>query len=284
MNLCYADTIPIRTILDKLGLEPVAETCDHAFFLSPFNPHHPVPSLKVDHRSNTWSDTSTSSKGGPFEMVQAWLVHQGFQGTEEDVLHWLRFNIGYPSLVTLFGLTEGTPLDTYTLLSKTTLQEGALIRYAMRQGIARDQAGKMFKQIHVRSMDTGEEFKALGYRNEVGGYAIYSPHVAGMTPIAAISFIRGREHKPEGVNVFKNIFDYYAVMRSRQDTPFDQDSIILHDYACADDAATYIRGYRYKHLYSWFPADERGRRTTEAFDWLCGTEPDLKHRAMSLDM
>ncbi|QQR86923.1 MAG: hypothetical protein IPJ76_01475 [Flavobacteriales bacterium] len=274
----------MRDILNKIGLRPAAENHEYSFFRSPFNPPWAVASLKVDHGHNSWSDTPTDNKGGPFELVQAWLIHQGFKSAEDDVLHWLRFNIGYPSLVTLFGLTDETEAGNYTLLSKIALQEGALIRYAMRQGIGRKQAGEMFHQVHVRNSVTRNEYRALGFRNEDGGFALYSPHVTGMTSPVAVSFIRGRVHKPEGVNVFKTIFDYRAVVRSRSDTPFDQDSIILHDFACADDAATYIRAYGYRQLYSWFDCSERGTRATEAFDWLCATEPGLTHRTMSVDL
>jgi hypothetical protein len=284
MNREYAATIPLQDILKNFGLMPVTKSDHQSFFTSPFDPQRVATGLVVDHRHNTWHDTATRSAGGPVELVQAWLLRQGYNASEDDVLHWLRFNISYPSLVVAFDLSDSSEHGTHELVSKTGLRDRALIRYAMRQGIGYEQAKRMFNQVHVRYTVTGSEFLALGYRNEDGGYALYNPYVTGTTQTAAISFIRGREHKPDGVHVFKTIFDYCAVVRSRGDTPFDQDSIILHDFACADDAATYIRAYGYKQLYSWFAGDEYGRRATEAFDWLCATEPDLKHRAMSNDL
>jgi hypothetical protein len=280
MNLQYAGTIPLCEILEKLGLRPASENGDLSFYPSPFNYNQPNLSLEVHNGANTWRDLSTGRAGGPVELVKAGLVLRGFKSSEVDVLSWFRVNISYPSLVAKFKLAEGKRRGTYELVKESSLKEGALVRFAMRRGLTREQAKKTFKEVEVRNIATGKEFRALGLRNEDGGYAIFSSHVDALIGPMAISFIRGREWTPTQFNAFRSIFDYLDALKQRGNVPFDAGSIILHSYACADDAATYLRGYGYTHLYTWFDEAERGSKATEAFAWLCSTDQTLKHVAI----
>lgn len=283
MNRSYADTIPVDHILSKMGLAPKKEEGNRSSYDCPFRPRQSEADLIVNHLTNKWQDTLTKHEGLPFDLVRTWLEYQGMPSTDDNVLHWLRFNVGYPSLQTMFGLTDRGQIGDYEFLFHTVLKELSLVRYALRQGVSSERAKQVFRQVHVRNGATGNEFRALGYRNEEGGYAIYSPHVVDMTKASSVSFIRGRATSSLQVHVFKSIFDYLAVLNDRHGVFFDDDCIILHVYRCSDDAATYIRGYNYTQVCTWFDVSEHGRRATEAFGWLCATEVGLKHLPMRMN-
>lgn len=275
MNPEYANTIPLRDILHKLGSNPVQENTDCLYYLSIFE-EGDTPQLKVHKATNRWEDVHACRSGGPLELVQGWLQQQGLKCAEADVLHWLKFTIGYPSLIEKFGLKKPEADNLYSIAFKTGLQEQSLIRYVLQQGFSFNQAKRFFKQVYVLNKATGKEFRALGMRNEEGGYALYSPHLEAMTAPLSVSFIRGEKNDYERVYVFKTPFDYRRALQLYPAIAA-HDSMILHAYGCADPATAYVRGFGYKRLYTVFDDSPEGQCATEAFAWLCSTEQDLKH-------
>lgn len=247
MNVSYANTIPMRKILRQLKLPDLPEG---------------------DSRSVV-------------ELVQDWLQGQGLHCTEADALHWLKFNIGYPAMADKFRLPTVAATEQYAIAFKTTLQEKSLIRYVQQKGFSLGAAKSLFKQVYVRNQSTGKEFRALGMRNEEGGYALYSPHLATMTDPLSVSFIRGEENDYKRVYLFKTPFDYCAALQAYPDIA-THDSIILHQYGCVDHAAAYLRGFGYQRLYTVFDRSAEGQRATEALRWLCTTEQQLRHYSLLL--
>ena len=278
MNPVYVQTISLPVILEKLGLSPVEENATHCLYHSPFH-DQPVPTFKVCIADNTWCDTHTRSSGGTMQLVQGWLLHKGLACTEADTLHWLKFNIGYPSMVQKFGLQKVETTDQYSIVFKTVLHEKSLVRYALQKGFSYSEAKRFFKQVYVLNKATGKEFRALGIRNEEGGYALYNPHLEAMAGPVSISFIRGDSNDYGRIYVFRSPFDYRRALQLYPSIAED-DSILLHAYGCADHAAGYIRGFGYKRLYTVFGDSPEGQRATEAFRWLCSTEQGMKHYSL----
>src|SRR5690606_19286043 len=99
--------------------------------------------------------------------------------------------IGYPVMAEKFGLQKVKTTDQYSIVFKTGLQEKSLVRYALQKGFSYSDAKRFFKQVYVLNKATGKEFRALGMRNEDGGYALYNPHLEALAGPASISFIRG---------------------------------------------------------------------------------------------
>lgn len=247
MNVSYANTLPMREILRKLKLPDLS---------------------KDDNRTVV-------------ELVQDWLQGQGLRCTEADALHWLKFNIGYPSMVDKFRLPAVAATELYSIAFKTALQEKSLVRYVLQKGFTHAEAKRIFKQVYVLNKSTGKEFRALGMRNEDGGYALYSPHLEAHTAPVSVSFIRGEHNDYQRVYIFKTPFDYRRALQTYPDIAM-HDSIILHAYGCIDDAATYLRGFNYQRLYTIFDNSAEGQRATEALQWLCTTERQLPHYSLLL--
>ena len=276
----YALTIPLHTILDKSGLQPTGQTGDLIFYPSPFGTGSDAV-LHISPADNSWYDSSTQSGGDAVALVCALLAKRKERCSKKDALHWLKFNIGYPSLLEGIDLSGEVPATcTYHIQCKTILLDPGLIRYLSDRDIDTRTARVLFKQLYLVNEVTGKEFLALGFKNEEGGYAIYNPHTTGCIGSSAITFIRGRKAKPRGVHVFKDIFGYRAVVKAGGGEPLNEDSIILNNYANLDNAAAYIRGYGYRTLTTWFDNSNTGNKVTAAFRWLCTTEENLNHQIM----
>lgn len=281
MNIEYATTIPLHDILGKMGLHPVEQDHTGIRLYPSFLHENPAPSLQIDISNNTWQDSYTGEEGGPLSLVAAWLKIRNEHCALVNVLHWLKFNIGYPALIRFMGLPEEQPAtETFYIIAHVKLQEASLIRYAMKRGIPMPVAKELFRQVYVQNISTGTEFVALGFRNEDNGYSIYNAHTEMHLPSLAITFIRGKP-KPNTVHIFKDIFNYHAALKERSGALFDGDSIILNTWRNLDNAAAYIRGYGYQIVCTWFDNSPAGLKAAEAVDFLAMTEPDLLHKTMN---
>lgn len=283
MNIEYAQTIELRAILNKMGLQEAAEKTTGILLYPSFMNEAAPLSLQVNTTRNSWHDSSTGAGGGPAELVAAWLDSREEPCALPDVLHWLKFTIGYPLLASFMEQPDQSAVGSrYRIASRVTLQEGSLIRYAVDMGFSVDEAIACFQQLYIANRKTGHEFVALGFRNEDGGYSIYNRHTEMHLAPYAITFIRGKA-KPDTVHVFKDIFDYCAAIRERNGKPFAGDSIILNSWQSLDNAAAYIRGYGYRNLCSWLADNPAGIQASAALDFLARTEPDLIHTMMHIE-
>ncbi len=279
MNIEYASTIPLRDILGKMGLQPAQQNNRLLLYRSPFQ--DPDSLFQINTEDNTWCDNASQTGGGPIEFVRAYLAHRGKPCTLSDALHWLKFNIGYPSLLAGIQLPEDEHQPgEYQFRFKTLLLEKGLIRYIENRGIPVALARQFLKQVYIRNKTTGKEFLALGLKNEDGGYAIHSPFITTHLVPQAITFIRGTPGTG-GVRIFLTVFDFLTAVTGRDGTLFTEDSIILNSYQCLDNAAAYIRGYGYDKLYTSFDQTQNGQQATRACTFLAATEPDLQHILMS---
>lgn len=279
MNIEYAQSIPLRAILDKAGIQAAGQAPAGTWlYVSPFSGSG---SLQVNETDNTWQDAHTQRGGGSYELVAALLEQRKEHCAAVNVLKWLKFNIGYPPLSRFLDLPPDTTADhLFKRICKVKLQEAGLIRYAMSRGVAFPVARELFKQIYVLNKATGNEFVALGFKNEDGGFMIYNAHIEACLSPAAITFIRGTENKPDTVHIFKDVFAYHAAVSARSGKLFKGDCIILNTWGCMDNAAAYIRGYGYEVLRTWFDNSSTGQQATQAFRWLCATEEKLTHQAV----
>lgn len=279
MNIEYAQTIPLREILDKAGiLSKGQDQKGTLLYVSPFSKDG---ELAVNEGANTWYDRHAPTEGGPCELVQFLLQQRGEQSAKVNILKWLKFHIGYPPLSRFLDLPPDTTADhLYKCICKVKLQEPGLIRYALSRGISFPVSKELFRQFYVQNKATGNEFVALGFKNEDGGFMLYNAYVEACLSPAAVTFKRGQASKPDTVHIFKDVFHYQAAIRARSGQPFHGDSIILNMWGCIDNAAAYIRGYGYEVLRTWFDNSTTGRQATAAFRWLCSTEEGLSFQAV----
>jgi hypothetical protein len=121
MNIEYANTIPMREILAKLGLFAVQEHAPLYVYPSPFYKDK-RPTLHVNDELNIWFDSEAGISGNPVEFLKAFLKLDDLPCSHVDAIDWLKVNIGYPSLL------EGIHLP----MSKQTVARFLSIRHALQ--------------------------------------------------------------------------------------------------------------------------------------------------------
>lgn len=261
MDIVQAKAIPLRRIFAVLKLDPTPTLNGLDLYPSPFNPEQ-QSMLVVNPATNTWVDPVANEEGDSVSLVCRYLESQDLRCGVMDALRWLRNMIGHEHRRINLppSIPDYTQADSlYRIKEETYLFDPLLIGYLEDQrGLPFGFARTYFKQVTVLNTANGKSFIALGVKNEDGGFAIRNQLNKAHVGKRAITFIRGRKHKPANVHVFKDMFDYLSIVLLRNGRRFDGDSIILNSADCLQDMTGYIANYGYRYLHSWMSSDSAG--------------------------
>lgn len=275
MDIPLAKTIPLRRIFDVWGIRPVPIRNGLDLYASPFNEER-RSKLVVNPVTNTWFDPVTGQTGNTIQLVCLYLQSQGLNHAAMDALRWLKNMTGKQGKAIELppDMPDYKSMDKiYAIKDVSYLSDPALIRYLeLRRGIPFHMARHKVKQLLLKNKQTGKNFVAIGFPNEDGGYAIRNPKIKAHIGARAISFIRGKTPKPDGVHIFKDVYDFLSAIIYRNGKLFDEDSIILNSMDCLQDMTGYIRNYGYAYLRTWLGNDEPSKAYIALLQAFCTTE------------
>lgn len=268
-------------ILSRLNFTPVSHTSEQAIYQSPFS-KNVNERFTITIASNTWSDSMLRSSGKPIDFVCAWLGHRGENNTVPDAKRWLKNIVLAPRNINLSPFPDFTAEeDKYQIRGVLPLMHFLLVRYVESRCIPREIAMDYLREVRVYNTATKKVFRALGIRNEDGGYFIRNSRLKANIQPATISFIRGEDAKPNAVHIFKDIFDFLSAVTYGEGKPFRHDSIILNAWSCLNDVFPYIKNYGYEKVYTWLDNSDLGSIATNALDAQFRTEEGLRHISMN---
>ncbi|OJW77921.1 MAG: hypothetical protein BGO69_10755 [Bacteroidetes bacterium 46-16] len=277
MKIEHAHTIPLREILFKLGLKPLKNHKNTLVYLSPFSLNK-TPTFKLYTHTNTWHDSASDCGGTTVEFAQAHLKNHGHHHTETDALRWLK-NISFNA--TLAAQFAPKPQPDFIIRNILPLTHVALLRYLDKRKIERRYIADHFRELRVFNPATRKLFRAIGFRNEEDGYALYNPATERFTKPHAISFIRGTTPKPDSIHLFKDIFDYLSLLSARRSHLLEGDAIILNRYSSLDNAVAYIRNYGYLNCYLWLDNSADGFKAAKLLTPILSLEDNLIIKRMN---
>lgn len=282
MNIDYANTIPLREILDKMGLSPISAEDHILVYQSPFNQCADAI-LKVNTQNNTWYETTLQIRGNVLSLVNRQLAYENKNNTPSDCLRWIKNTVGYVVLQTPKGLAEYYEMDArYLVKDASYISSGFLIAYLEDvRRIPLHFAVPLLKEVTIFNQKCGKEFKALGIENEDGGFAIRNPYIKGNTSPQSISFIRGTDPKPVTIHLFKDVMDYLSAIAHNGGKKFRGDTIILNATTNIPKSSGYIRNYGYEKAVTWFDNTGEGRVITHHYRTFFKSEPGIRHLMMN---
>lgn len=262
MNIEKAKTIPITKILEKLNLKPTKSNEKESWYLSPFR-NEKTPSFHIHNHKNLWFDFGEATGGDTVKLVQVLLERQGNDNSVSEALKWLDNNIdGNISYQPPRSQDEGENTPVLKLKSVTSIKNIALKHYLEKRGIPLSVAEKLLKQVSFINKKSGKTIFALGLENEEEGYELRNSFFKGCIGQKSISFIRGTQPKPSGINIFEGVFDYLSVITQRNGKQLQNDTIILNSLSCLKQIKPYIKDYGYQFGYTWLDNDQAGKKAT----------------------
>jgi hypothetical protein len=283
MNIEQAKHILISVILDKLKLTPQRKNGHKVLYFSPLRKEK-TPSLWVDTNTNLWCDFGDSKwKGGDgIHLVRAYLDSEGEHCAVPDALRWLKNMTGFiPDIRPVTDLADTPTEKTLVLKHTKKLVNERLIEYGCSRGIPKSLLEKHFEQALVFNHRSQKNFYALSMRNEERGYELRTPYFKGCIGKKYISFIRGTQPKPDGINIFEGSFDFLSMVAQQNGKPLKNDALILHSLCNLKKATAYIKNYGYKNCFTWMDNDAPGKEAVKSWDEFCKTEEGLTHLAMN---
>ncbi|MBS1585508.1 MAG: toprim domain-containing protein [Bacteroidetes bacterium] len=282
MNIDYANSIPLRVILAKMGSQPRSSIGRELNYRSPLDPQK-NSILIVDTETNVWRDIGLQVGGNVVQLVCAYLKATGEHSTMVDALRWIKNMVGYAVLIPPSNAEDHSLQDSLlSLVDVEHISSLPLIEYLedMRK-IPFDYARFVLKEVTVLNSKSGNYFKALGLQNEEKGFAIRNPFVKAQVKPAAVSFMRGQVVKPSGIHIFKDVLDYLSLISYRSGDPLTNDALILNSLKCMPESAAYIRHYGYSNAFTWLDNDIIGDAATRQYARFLKTEPNLRHVRMN---
>lgn len=262
MNIEKAKGIPIARILEKINLRPVKSTGKESCYLSPFRSEK-TASFHVHNHKNLWFDFGEAKGGDTVSLVQAILQQLGQDDSVSAALKWLDNSIdGNIAYLPPVATEQAEQQPVLTLKSVSQIKNIALVHYLGKRGIPLSVGAKVLKQISFANEKTGKTIFALGLLTEEESYEARNSFFKGSIGKKGISFIRGTQPKPSGINIFEGMFDYLSLITQQNGQPLKNDSIVLNSLSCMKQIKPYLYQYGYQFGYSWLDNDEAGRKAT----------------------
>lgn len=169
-----------------------------------------------------------------------------------------------------------------TMTKIQAVSDEGLIDYMAGLSIPAHTTKKYLKELTLYNRKAKKHFVTLGMLNEDEGYELRSLYISDCSfGDRDVSFIRGRQIKPDHLHVFPDRDDFLAVVAREKGQQLEGDAIVLHSLDLLHKVPPYLYQYEYKNLYSWMENNHDGRRAKNKLNLFCAVEHGLQHRAMN---
>jgi hypothetical protein len=283
MNIDHAKAIPMAEILNRLNIYPKRKTHLKEWYLSPLR-QEKTASFLLDTKTNRWHDFGEGVGGDLIDFACAYLKACREAHTISDALRWIKnMGVGPYQISPVYEFADQPIEKDASLIIKSNkpIQHLGLLQYLAKRGIPLEVAHHHLKEIRVQNTRTKKCFTALGFQNEESGFELRNPFFKGCLGAKAISFIRGRAPKPDGIHLFEGFMDYLSAVSELNGQLFKADTIILNSLSCLKQAIPYMQNYGYRVAYSWMDNDPAGKKATAALSEFFRAEADLQHTPMN---
>ena len=250
--------IPIRVILQRLGINPKKEKGDNIWYLSPWRTES-LPSLHVRQSTNTWIDFGEQMSGTDnIDLV----VRLGIATTPYDAAMWINEHFLSPLGNTLldesFSIKVSAPSqksEGSQVVEIKPISKGKLATYFYEcRRIPFSILSKFCVEVHYTT-ETQQVYYGAGIANIRGGYAVRNPMRKINVRPAGISLISGSRST---CLMFEGMTDFLSFVTLHPDNK--DDKIILNSVELLNHAIPLLGDYHSIECY--LDNDKAGKRAT----------------------
>lgn len=251
MNCSEINKICLISILSSIGYNPIKIAREDHWYLSPFR-EEKKPSFKVCRELNLFYDFGLGCGGTVIDFLIRYYdctVRQAverisscnFSFQQQPIQSIRRYNpVKRRSII----IERIEPIHSYNLVA-----------YLQERGID----APLYPLIdEVSYKANGYSFKAIGFKNDLGGYELRSAQFKGCTNKAITSIIK---NSSKLINVFEGFFDYLSYLKLQKECCQDESYLILNSLVNIKDAYDLLDKFSNIELY--LDADAAGRNTTK---------------------
>lgn len=251
-----AKEIDMISYLSTLGFQPTKVTRDDYWYLSPLR-NEKTASFKVNAKLNRWYDHGMG-KGGS-------LVDFGMLFFNCSLGVFLKEHCGNVSLshpVTSFQNKSQQSPSKLIILKEQPLCAAPLLRYLRQRKIPIEIATAFCQE--VRFNVNNRTYDAIGFKNDLGGFEIRSPHLKlSSFPKGITTFGQNNSE----VLVFEGFFDFLSFKTLHTHSlKNEQDYVVLNSLAMIEKARPFMEQHQLIRLF--LDRDQAGEKCTHtALNW-----------------
>jgi Toprim-like len=254
MNTHQAKAESLPDFLGRLGIAPSNIRGNDVWYKSPFRPDERTPSFKIDRTKNVWYDHALGQGGTIIDFVGA------LHGTTEiprilaiiaDVLG----NAPRPMAAAMPPVSQ-KPKERPIIESVQAISDRSLEVYLQTRGIPIDLARLYLKEVAYR---VGEnDYRALGFGNDAGGFEVRSAHFKGSLGKKDITSIV--QASSQSTAVFEGFFDFLSVLTHYQRDQSNANVLVMNSLAMVERSIEKMQALDTRRIHAYLDHDEAGRR------------------------
>ena len=150
---------------------------------------------------------------------------------------------------------DARELSIKIIAAKQPIQDLMLCRYLRQRRIAKNIADKYCYEVEFRNAEKEKIFKAVGFKNDAGGYELRNEYFKGSSSPKDINLL---DNKANSISVFEGFFDFlsYQAVHQNQEQPLTN-FLILNSLSFFERSLSLMETHKQIHLY--LDNDEAGR-------------------------
>ncbi|PKP33275.1 MAG: hypothetical protein CVT99_02145 [Bacteroidetes bacterium HGW-Bacteroidetes-16] len=258
MNANQCKRIKISDYLATKNIAPskVLKNGDSFLYLSPIR-NERTASFFVDNSKNVWYDQG-AGKGGTIIDLAMLLEGVPIRGALEYFTnHTVKQN------AFSFNQQKNEAVETKSQIeivqTNSNIDSGILVDYLTGRKISPSLASIYCDEIHYKPVSSYQEpYRAIGFKNDKGGYEIRSRHFKGGTSPKYYTTIK--ETVDDEVNLFEGFFDFLSALTYYRVNFLEGTTIILNSVAFMDKVIPMLSSF--KVVNSYLDNDKAGDEAT----------------------
>ena len=275
LSCTTAKQIDLVEYLAALGFQPQKIRNQDYWYLSPLRKEK-TPSFKVNRNRNIWFDFGEGTGGDMIdfgcqffkcsirellELLSDYSRSRNFSFHPHTHLPTVQTESTFKKALST-GEKEGDGAGKINVLLEQALTSSALVQYLQKRCIPMGIAQTYLREIHFELY--GKTGKAIGFKNNKGGFELRNEHFKGSSSPKAYTFY---DHAASEITVFEGFFDFLSFLvltRNNQDP--NTNFLVLNSLSFFHPAKELMDRHQQVNLY--LDGDGQGRNyTRQAIAW-----------------
>ena len=265
MNCGQANQIDLVDYLHALGYDPGKIRREDFWYLSPLRDEKEV-SFKVNKNKNIWYDHGLGKGGRLVDFATEYYRCDVSKALQKIASFRKQKNLQnypvrppvHPQENNLFDEKDARETAIKIIAAKQPIQNPTLCRYLMERRIDKNIADRYCHEVIFTIADKEKEYRAIGFKNNAGGYELRNEYFKGSSSPKYVSYIN---NKADNITVFEGFFDYLSYQTIHQNREQNLTNfLVLNSLSFFERSLLLMEKHESIHLY--LDNDEAGRKCT----------------------
>lgn len=266
MNCAEANQLDLVDYLDSIGFQSKKIRGNDHWYYSPFR-EEKEPSFKINRRKNIWYDHGAGKGGSLIDFVVEFYkcdVNNALQKLSSFHPQKLVNNNHQRPLFhlhenSLLNHRDATETGIRIIAAKQPVDDLFLCRYVRQRSIEKTIVDTYAYEVNFTAGEKEKIFKAIGFKNNAGGYELRNEYFKGSSSPKYISYFN---NEAKDLAVFEGFFDFlgYKTMLQNQEHQLSNFRV-LNSLSFFKRSLLLMEKHERIHLY--LDHDNAGRKWTE---------------------